>query len=810
MRELQREWDSSGSIAAFDFGAGTVTASNISTSVSIFSGSLTTRPDSLALDYQTAWAFGPIETGSIVSGALTSSWRIENSYSIVTQTGSILLSRENDAGTNWRTALELFEYNGSPLEEIDLTFDQAGRPAVCAERKTIINAATHSIVWLHRFVVSAFVFSSIATGSSPRILLDDPIDISESDVLVFYVKSITSENSDGFIFSTGSGITGDPSTSLCGGDLTMSLQPYVVANSAFRERGNFSSLSGVGASIGITGSFNVGVSSVGATIVDPDFDPNTIKVFDSAGALIDTKVFLSDGIPGAETKDTKIISGNGTPIKSFQLDPAPADYVGYDYIIIEPTSSCNIGTFSTQQVYFRVQRELFATESVVPLVEARFQELLSVIIGSMTASIGTLDPEQASIQGQLFGGNALLPSGLAEGTISGSPCGVLIPNVSQSSLSASMITPRTQFLAGSGSDSVGDVDLMFDGSTATRWEPGGSQANGQKFIINFQATESVGGIYMDIFSDGVPGTFDIATATNSSVFVSRAISISGSDPLVCMFTGSVLATHIKVELRSPHPPPTPDRWRVADVNIFDGIVAFSVSGSLTGSLTGTIDGFVSGAVSGIITHQDDLIGSATGTVSQSLVDGDDFLYELFLEDVVKLTDNRVALYVSRRNIDSGSNDFGEYRVNKFETILFPQRIIGDDVEDQWSASVDLVSGTLTSAIEYTVFDIDAIQSMSLFIPSGSSSLLDAVITHSVFDIDNIQSMSLFIPSGSSSLVDIIITHSVFDIDNIQSMSLFIPSGSSSLVALLLTHSITDKDSFVSYSCDILSGSFETV
>jgi len=523
MRELQEEWNSSGSIAAFDFGLGLITATNIGTDVEISSGSLETRPDSLALDYQTTWAFGPIETGSIASGSLTASWKAENSYSVATQTGSVLLARENSAGDNWRTPGLLFTYSGSAIEELDLTFDQAGRAVVCAERIDVINNVSQSLVYLFRFVGASFVFSPIATGSTPRVLLDDTVDSSASDVLVFYIRSITSENSPELIFTTGSGISGNLITSLCAGDLIMSLSVYHKSDENITEIGNFSSQAGLGASIGITGTFNIGVSSLGATVVGPDFDGNLLRVFDAGGSLIDSVAFLRDSSSTEVTKDTRIISGNGTPIRSFQLQPGAGDYVGYDQIIIEPTSSCPpvpSGTFSTQQVYMRIQRELFAVENAIPLVEGRFQEKVFFILGQLTGSVGLLDPEDAGLTGFLFGSSSICPNdGLAEGTISGSPCGVLVPNVSQSILSGTLfvnfVSRFGQFLAGTGSDNPNGVPRLFDGNPANEWNPNAVQTVGQQFIVNLQATESIGGFYMDIDSDRIPGTLDVFTAIES-------------------------------------------------------------------------------------------------------------------------------------------------------------------------------------------------------------------------------------------------------------------------------------------------------
>jgi len=426
MREFAEEWRSSGSIAAFDFGTGIVTASNITTDVEIQSGSLTTRPDSLSLDYQTAWAFGPIETGSVVSGSITSSWRAENSYSVATQTGSIILTRENDAGDNWRPAsasLILFSYTGSAIEEIDLAFDQSGRPVVSADRRFIVAGVTESIVWFHRFVtaVNDFQFGPIATGSTARVILDDPIDVTDSDVLLFYRRSFTSEQFSGSVFATGSGVTGDFSSSYCDGDVTLSLNPYNF-NNQVSELGIFQAVAGNGASPAMTGSFNIGVNTVGATIVDPDFAGSQIVAFDSDGNEIQRKSFAFDGTPRALTKDTQILRkegdfGTGSAfIKTFLLVAAPLDYVAYDVIIFEPSGGCaedTGSTFSTQQIYYRQQRDNFAIERAVPLNDAQFLETVDFVFGIFSGTFGEVD-----VVG--FTDSRMFPTSSFSGTLGGS------------------------------------------------------------------------------------------------------------------------------------------------------------------------------------------------------------------------------------------------------------------------------------------------------------------------------------------------------------------------------------------------------
>lgn len=667
MRELQAEWASSGTIASYDFGGGEVTAAYTS-DVALSGTSITARPDSLSLDYQTALAFGPVETGSTASGSVAKAWMVQNSYNDSTLTGSVILSRENDTGDDWRTGLVLFEYSGSTIDEIDLSFDQSARPTVSAERQDIVNELSQSQVWFYRYStpLSAFTFSGIATGSSPRVMLDAPEDVADSDVVLFYVKSITSEMNSGgwgiggYIEATGSGISGDFSSSYQDGLTTLSLAPYHVSDPAIREEGKFTSQPDTGPSIGITGSFNPpGVASLGVTIVDPDYAGNTVSAYNSGGILIDQKSFIYDGTPGVVTKDTQFINPpSGTYIRTFRLHPATSDYVGYDAVYFEPTTGSLPGTFSSQQVYYRQQRDNYAIEYPVPLTEVSFLEYVDWLYGEYTGTIGEI--ETGSFQG----------------------------------------------------------DLVWRG-----W-----------------ATGSLSGAWT--------GTF-----TASSGFMTES-----------MDTGSF-------------------------------------TGSFTGSLSGTFQGYASGAITGTLWGKRGFQGSDAvfvGTTSSSLVAGEDFLYELFLEDVVKLRDNRLALYVTRRNIDSGSSDMGEYRAQKLETILYPQQIS----EDEYTASVSYLTSSLYPLIDHFVYDVDSFVSGSSLI--YSSSMREIVVTQSVYDVDSFVSGSALIDSAS--MRSIVITHTVYDVDSFVTGSALITSGSVS--EIIVAHPVYDKDSFVSGSAIIWSASLE--
>lgn len=87
---------------------------------------------------------------------------------------------------SWEAEIKLFDYNGPLIEESDSAFEQAGRIIFCAQR-TILGRQE---VWLYWFdpIVGGFTFEFISVGRNPRVILDDPFDTTNSDVLLFYIR----------------------------------------------------------------------------------------------------------------------------------------------------------------------------------------------------------------------------------------------------------------------------------------------------------------------------------------------------------------------------------------------------------------------------------------------------------------------------------------------------------------------------------------------------------------------------------------------------------------------------------------------
>lgn len=147
--------------------------------------SITKRPDAISFDYLTAFSMGPTSRGFTDDGIAVRPWyvRADNSSQV------IFVARANDANDAWEAEIVLLNFTGAQLEEIDVAFDQSGNIVVCVERNSGVGGAKQ--IWLYWFkpAVLGFVFEIVEGGRTPRILLDNPHDVSNSDVILFYLKT---------------------------------------------------------------------------------------------------------------------------------------------------------------------------------------------------------------------------------------------------------------------------------------------------------------------------------------------------------------------------------------------------------------------------------------------------------------------------------------------------------------------------------------------------------------------------------------------------------------------------------------------
>lgn len=141
------------------------------------------RPGALSFDYLVSFTMGPVANGDPSQGSYAWAWRIREVGN------SVVVCRETDARDGWLPEVELFNYSGPAILELDFAFSQAGRPVVCAERATGPDGAKE--VWLYWYnpFSAAYIFENLTDGRTPRVILDDPEDIDNADVLLFYISS---------------------------------------------------------------------------------------------------------------------------------------------------------------------------------------------------------------------------------------------------------------------------------------------------------------------------------------------------------------------------------------------------------------------------------------------------------------------------------------------------------------------------------------------------------------------------------------------------------------------------------------------
>lgn len=134
------------------------------------------RRDSVTRDYLTAFTIGPVGLQDPTQGAIVKAWRIQ------------LIGNEirlSEAGVDsWLNEQVLFVINdGIAVREVDLAFTQNADPVVCLERED-------SNLWLYWFdpQLATFTLENMGPGRNPRVVLDDPFDTTDSDVLLFYMS----------------------------------------------------------------------------------------------------------------------------------------------------------------------------------------------------------------------------------------------------------------------------------------------------------------------------------------------------------------------------------------------------------------------------------------------------------------------------------------------------------------------------------------------------------------------------------------------------------------------------------------------
>jgi hypothetical protein len=147
--------------------------------------SLDRRPDAISYDYLTAFSLGPIQLGDFSAGPVNRPWYVRASGS------QIFAARQNDTADGFDDETLVFQFAGVGATEIDAAFDQSAHILVAMERPT--GAGDSPEIWIYYFdpFSASYQLVNFGRGRTPRAALDDILDSSNADILVFYIADDT-------------------------------------------------------------------------------------------------------------------------------------------------------------------------------------------------------------------------------------------------------------------------------------------------------------------------------------------------------------------------------------------------------------------------------------------------------------------------------------------------------------------------------------------------------------------------------------------------------------------------------------------
>jgi|SRR5690606_19687537 len=153
---------------------------------SLRNASTSHRPDAVSRDFLTAFCVGPIGFSDTSQGAVARAWRVRVDGRDVYIAGA--------GESEWvDEVLWLTVPDGPDIIEVDIAFTQNADPVVCFER-------ADGNIWIYWFdpTIPGLDLVLLGSGRNPKLVLDDPFDVTNSDVQLFYI----SDAQDSIVYRT--------------------------------------------------------------------------------------------------------------------------------------------------------------------------------------------------------------------------------------------------------------------------------------------------------------------------------------------------------------------------------------------------------------------------------------------------------------------------------------------------------------------------------------------------------------------------------------------------------------------------------
>lgn len=144
------------------------------------------RPDTVSRDFLTAFCIGPIGISDTSQGAVARAWRLR------LVGNEVLLAAAGE--TEWVDEIVwLVVPDGPAVTEVDIAFTQSADPVVCLER-------ADGNIWIYWYdpTIPGLDLVLLGPGRNPKVVLDDPFDVTNSDVQLFYI----SDTLDSLVYRT--------------------------------------------------------------------------------------------------------------------------------------------------------------------------------------------------------------------------------------------------------------------------------------------------------------------------------------------------------------------------------------------------------------------------------------------------------------------------------------------------------------------------------------------------------------------------------------------------------------------------------
>jgi len=136
------------------------------------------RPDTISHHYLVSFSVGPIALSDTSQGLISRAWRLRVIGNEIRLSGAL--------ESTWEDEVVLFTLNdGIGVRECDVAFTQSADVVVVLERED-----GNLWLWWYDPTIPGYTLANMGAGRNPEVVLDDPFDVTNSDIQLFYMSDV--------------------------------------------------------------------------------------------------------------------------------------------------------------------------------------------------------------------------------------------------------------------------------------------------------------------------------------------------------------------------------------------------------------------------------------------------------------------------------------------------------------------------------------------------------------------------------------------------------------------------------------------